>query len=106
MTIPGIHTSHRNDAMSMEYAPPTSSQSALPEPKQILMIQSMYRLFEVPGGGNATGTTVEDSGNKEPAVEGILRTETQVKSITLPSLVFPSQSPDPPLEPSQQQQQQ
>ena len=88
----------------MRYAPPTPSQSALPKPKQTPMIQSMYRLFEVPGSGNATGTTVEDSENEEPAVEGILRTETQVKSITSPSLVFPSQSPDPPLEPSQQQQ--
>ena len=106
MTIPGIHASHQNDAMSMEYAPPTSSQSALPEPKQTPMIQSMYRLFEAPGDGNATGTTVEDPGNEEPAVEGIPRTETQVESITSPSLVFPSQSPDPPLEPSQQQQQQ
>ena len=105
MTIPGIHTSHRNDAMSMRYAPPTPSQSALPEPKRTPMIQSMYRLFKVPGGGNATGTTVEDSGNEEPAVEGILRTETQVESITPPSLVFPSQSPDPLLEPSRQQQQ-
>ena len=90
----------------MEYAPLTSSQSALPEPKQTLMIQSMYRLFEAPGNGNTTGTTVEDSGNEEPAIEGIPRTETQVKSITSLLLVFPSQSPDPPLEPSQQQQQQ
>ena len=106
MTIPGIHASHRNDAMSMEYAPPTSSQSALPEPKQTPMIQSMYRLFEAPGDGNATGTTVEDPGNEEPAVEGIPRTETQAESITSPSLVFPSQTPDPPLELSQQQQQQ
>ena len=92
--------------MLIEYAPLTSSQSALPEPKQTLMIQSMYRLFEAPGDGNTTGTTVEDPRNEELAVEGILRTETQVESITSPSLVFPSQSPDPPLEPSQQQQQQ
>ena len=106
MTIPGIHASHRNDAMSMEYAPPTSSQSALPEPKQTPMIQSMYRLFEAPGDGNTTGTTIKDSENEEPAVKGIPRTETQVKSITSLSLVFPSQSPDPPLELSQQQQQQ
>ena len=90
----------------MEYAPPTSSQSALPELKQTPMIQSMYRLFKAPGEGNATGMTVEDPGNEELAVEGIPRTETQVESITSLSLVFPSQSPDPPLELSQQQQQQ
>ena len=106
MMIPGIHTNHRNDAMSMRYAPPTPSQSALPEPKQTPMIQSMYRLFEALGDSNTTGTTIEDSENEEPAVKGIPRTETQVKSITSLSLVFPSQSPDPPLEPSQQQQQQ
>ena len=79
MTIPGIHASHRNDVMSMGYAPPTPSQSAIHEPKRTPTIQSMYRLFKVPGGGNATGTTVEDSGNEEPAVEGIPRTETQVE---------------------------
>jgi hypothetical protein len=65
MTIPGIHASHRNEVMSMGYAPPPPERPVTPDPKVLTpTIQSMYRLFKTPSGNStATGSSAEDAPN-------------------------------------------
>lgn len=90
MTIPGIHVSHRNDVMSMGYAPPTPPAPATPDSKlRAPAIQSMYRLFKPPTNGG--------SGQHEPSTPTGPRNSTdEDRDEPTPSQSSSSAAPTPP----------
>ena len=74
MSIPGIHASHRGESMAIGYTPPAPSPVPAPStsPGESMLknpaIQSVYRLWKNPGGGNSSDSPVSNPTVERPAV--------------------------------------
>jgi len=99
MTIPGIHVSHRNDVMSMGYAPPTPPAPATPDSKlRAPAIQSVYRLFKSPTN---SGSTLQAHSQDDPnAPTGPRSSTDEDRDETTPSQTSSVAAPPPTSEPS------